>query len=82
MEFEFSLHAKQDMIIRMIPERIVKEIILNPDQKFMEDIVVEVRQSIVNFDRAFLVRVFININKVPPKVITVYRTSNIRKYWL
>ena len=40
-------------------------------------------QAIVNFEEEgkYLVRVFVNLAKEPPLVITVYRTSKIEKYY-
>jgi hypothetical protein len=31
--------------------------------------------------RLFLVRVFVDIDRKPNEVVTVYRTSKIEKYW-
>ena len=31
--------------------------------------------------RAYLVRVFVDVDRRPPEVVTVYRTSRISKYW-
>lgn len=31
--------------------------------------------------RIYLVRVFVDIDRVPPEVVTAYRTSKIEKYW-
>jgi hypothetical protein len=29
----------------------------------------------------YLVRVFVDVNRKPPEVVTAYRTSKIEKYW-
>ena len=31
--------------------------------------------------REYLVRVFVDLDRDPPEVVTVYRTSKIDKYW-
>jgi hypothetical protein len=31
--------------------------------------------------KRYLLRVFIDIDREPPEVVTVYRTSKITKYW-
>jgi len=31
--------------------------------------------------RAYLVRVFVDLDRDPPEVVTVYRTSRVAKYW-
>jgi len=32
-------------------------------------------------ERLFLVRVFVDIDRRPPEIVTAYRTSKIEKYW-
>ena len=42
----------------------------------------EVLQSRIEFKgRIYLVRVFVDIDRVPLEVVTAYRTSRIEKYW-
>ena len=31
--------------------------------------------------KMYLVRVFVDVDRNPPEVVTVYRTSRISKYW-
>ena len=31
--------------------------------------------------KSYLVRVFVDVDRSPAEVVTVYRTSNIAKYW-
>jgi hypothetical protein len=31
--------------------------------------------------KTYLLRVFVDIDRDPPVVVTVYRTSNVAKYW-
>jgi len=31
--------------------------------------------------KVYLLRVFVDMDREPPKVVTVYRTNKIRKYW-
>ncbi len=78
-----SNHAKEQMDERGITEQMVLDIIRNPDQTIPEDDDKLVYQSITFFveeGRDYLVRVFVNIVKEPHLVITVYRTSRIKKY--
>lgn len=76
--FEFSKHAKAQMKVRGIKKSLVENILANPEQ-----IVTQndkwIYQSISD-DKKYLVRVFINPNKNPKLVITVYKTSKIVKY--
>jgi hypothetical protein len=43
-----------------------------------------VYQSRMTFDdppKVYLVRVFVDVDREPPEVVTVYRTSKVQKYW-
>jgi hypothetical protein len=31
--------------------------------------------------RVYLVRVFVDVDREPPEVVTAYRTSKLAKYW-
>ncbi len=79
----FSNHAISQMDRRGISMEIVLEVLKNPEEIItMEEQIVH--QSIVNFtdgNKDFLVRIFINAVKTPKVVITVYRTSKIKKYY-
>ena len=75
-------HADEQMRRRGIDIDVVRSILINPEQ------VIEVRpgrvvlQSRVNIaNLSQLVRVFIDVNQSPMRVVTVYRTSKIDKYW-
>lgn len=75
-------HANEQMRRRGIGIDIVRSILRDPEQ------VLEVRpgsvvlQSRLNIEnRSQLVRVFIDINASRMRVVTVYRTSKIDKYW-
>ncbi|GAB4255578.1 MAG: hypothetical protein Kow00129_16390 [Thermoleophilia bacterium] len=42
----------------------------------------DVLQSRVGFaDGTYLVRVFVDVDREPVRIVTVYRTSKIEKYW-
>lgn len=81
-EFTFSSHAQEQMKNRNISREVVNSVLNNP-----ADILTEqgkkIYQSIVNFEGegVYLIRVFVNIEKIPFHVITVYRTSKIAKYY-
>ncbi|MEZ5039173.1 MAG: DUF4258 domain-containing protein [Saprospiraceae bacterium] len=84
IEFRISKHAKEQMEEREITEDMVKDIIKNPDQEFPQGDEKHIYQSIKEFKtdkKSYLVRVFVNIVKIPWLVITVYKTSRIKKYW-
>ncbi|MBK7873946.1 MAG: DUF4258 domain-containing protein [Saprospiraceae bacterium] len=62
-------------------EEEVLAVVENPDQIVEED-GLQVYQSILKSgEKNYLLRCFVNTDKVPPVVITVYKTSKINKYW-
>jgi hypothetical protein len=83
MKFEISRHAHEEMGRRGIPLNIVETIMQNPQQIVDEYGNKKAYQSIIKIETAkdYLVRVIVNDALDPAKVITVYRTSKISKYW-
>ena len=77
-------HAHLEMQRRGIAEADVTAVLAAPEQSE------EVRpgrcvyQSRMTFDdpsKVYLLRVFVDIDREPPEVVTVYRTSRVQKYW-
>lgn len=82
MDYEFSAHVQQEMERRAIPLSVVEQVLSAPAQKVPEHASVMCYQSIVKINlKPYLVRVMVNETVAPPKVITVYRTSKVEKYW-
>ncbi len=77
MLFEFSLHSLEQIKLRSISKEIVELVLNNPDEIIIQDDNQQVFQKIV---ANYLYRVFINTNKNPSLIKTVYRTSKITKY--
>ncbi len=68
-------------MLRQIQLNVVWQIIQNP-QQVIEDGNLAILQSIVEEDgQKYLLRIFVNLRKEPPMVVTVYKTSKIEKYW-
>jgi hypothetical protein len=82
MNATFTKHALEQMQLRGITEQMVVDTIANADKESMQDNEVRIYQKLLTFgvDNNFLLRVFVNIEKLPPQVITVYRTSKLDKY--
>ena len=76
MKFEFSRHALEQMEARHISRELVKQILAKPEQTVEGD-GYKVYQTLMP-GRKFLIRIFINDKT---KVITVYKTSKIKKYY-
>ena len=83
MRFEISKHARKEMDRRRIPGDLVESIIMNPQQIVHESGKSKAYQSIVDLGmgKEYLVRVILNDAVQPAIVVTVYRTSKIKKYW-
>jgi hypothetical protein len=80
----FSNHAKEQMRKRAIAREIVMSVISHPEEILVddEDATVTIFQSLIKEDQQwFLLRVFINKNKIPHEIITLYKTSKIKKYY-
>ena len=82
MNFEFSKHALEQMIIRDVSKDIVMKVLENPDEIKQED-GMSIYQSIIPYldEGNYLIRVFVNSNKIPYLIVTVYKTSKISKYY-
>ena len=82
MEIHLSKHAKQQLADRNIPAERVWQVVEHPEQKYNQAIDETVCQSRVIFgEKLYLLRVFVNFTKIPPMIISVYRTSKVSKYW-
>jgi hypothetical protein len=83
MRFEISRHAHDEMNRRALTGELVGTILRNPQQIVAEYGGKKSYQSIIRFGagKDYLVRVLIDDSVDPAKVITVYRTRKIKKYW-
>ena len=83
MPFELTQHARLEMDRRQIPEGLVLAVLESPEQVVAEREGLVAYQSRVAFGPAgeMLVRAIVDEHVRPPRVITVYRTSKIQKYW-
>ncbi len=81
MNFIFSKHAIEQMRLRKISQDIIINILNTPDQILHADEQIEIYQSVINETQElkYLIRVFVNTEM--KKIITVYKTSKIEKYY-
>lgn len=82
MNFIISKHAKEEMLRRQISLDQVEALMEHPDQ------VVEAHGGLVCYqslsrkqERECLLRAIINDAAAPKKIVTIYRTTKIKKYW-
>ena len=83
MNFEFSNHAQEELEKRQISRFLVETILKNPQQTIPQDDEITIFQSQITSDtqKRYLLRIFVNITTNPPRIVTLYRTSKIKKYW-
>ena len=75
-------HAAFEMRRRGIEEGAVLRILAAPEQRHAVRTGRDVLQSRIAFaGKTYLLRVFVDIDRDPAEVVTVYRTSRIAKYW-
>ncbi|PZS01885.1 MAG: hypothetical protein DLM69_04560 [Candidatus Chloroheliales bacterium] len=83
-EYRLTLHAARQMAERRIREGDVTQVLAQPEQ--IELVlptrwVYQSRFALGEPPKTYLIRVFVDIDEKPPAVVTVIRTSNIKKYW-
>ncbi len=81
--YRLSRDARDEMVRRAIPLSWVESLLHQPEQRIEEGIVKEVWQSrfTAEHGKMYLERAVMAVDKEPPVVVTVYRTSKIEKYW-
>lgn len=82
MNYDLSDHVREEIVRRRIPLTVVESVLANPQQKVPEHGDVICYQSKIDINqKEYLVRLMVNERLTRAKVVTVYRTSKIRKYW-
>jgi hypothetical protein len=81
-DFAISFHAKEQMLNRDIDESIVLLALKLPLDIVEEDGLDVYHHVFKDGEREYLLRVYVNSEKIPPVVVTVYKTSKIKKYLL
>ncbi len=81
MNYELSHHAQEELSDRSIPLQLLELILKSPDQIIEEDglRVYQGRFTATN-GKMYLLRIFVNDQITPAKIVTVYRTSQLKKY--
>ena len=82
MEFRISDHAKQELVRRNIPKKLLESVLKNPQQVVPESKGRKAYQSKVEINgKMFLLRAIVIEEARPAVVVTVYRTTKISKHW-
>ena len=75
-------HAWREATRRGIPVDVIQLVVNRPEQRLWVRSGRLVHQRRVQFGyRMYLVRAFIDVDREPNEVVTVYRSSKIAKYW-
>ncbi len=75
-------HAALEMTRRGIDDTVVKQVLAAPEQRRNVRLGRDVVQAKIDFaGTMYLVRVFVDVDRHPAEVVTVYRTSKIEKYY-
>jgi len=83
-EYIIKSHAQLEMKRRQITEDQVAAVLASPEQA--EEVragrnVYQSRLTLGDPPQTYLLRVFVDVDRDPAEVVTVYRTSKIQKYW-
>lgn len=82
MKYKISNHAEEEIKRRRISSNLVESVLKNPQQVVDEYGNKKAYQSKIEFDgRIYLLRVVVDDIVEPKNIVTVYRTSKIKKYW-
>ncbi len=84
LEFRLTDHAQFEMERRRITEAEIAQVLSAPEQMEVLRPGRAVYQSRTEFGeppKTYLLRVFVDVDRQPPEVVTAYRTSKIGKYW-
>lgn len=85
MDFRMSRHAEWEIARRGIAPEVIRHVLSAPEQRIGDDSdagLFVYQSRIPSGDGAiYLVRVVVAEDRVPPVVVTAYRTSKIAKYW-
>jgi len=84
LDFVFSDHALIEMARREISQEQVRNVLANPEQT--ESVregraVYQAKCDMGEPPKTYILRVFVDMDRKPPYVVTVYRTSKVEKYW-
>jgi hypothetical protein len=73
-----------EMARRQISESEVEGVLSAPEQTVavrVGRVVCQSRQELGEPPQVYLLRVFVDTDREPPEVVSVYRTSKVGKYW-
>ncbi|MCY4074774.1 MAG: DUF4258 domain-containing protein [Acidobacteria bacterium] len=84
VDFSIAPHARVQMERRGLTVEVVRRVLAEPGQRHVVRrgrVVVQSRLGLGTAQKEYLVRVFVDVDRRPPTVVTAYRTSKVDKYW-
>jgi len=82
--YRLTDHAQMEMARRQILASDVTRVLATPEHMEVVRpgrVIYQARVAWGTPPATYLLRVFVDIDRQPPDVVTVYRTSKITKYW-
>ena len=82
--YRITNHARDEMARRQVTAEDVAKVLAAPEQSETVREGRKVYQSRLQSgepSRTYLLRIFVDLDRTPPAVVTVYRTSKVAKYW-
>ena len=83
-DYAITQHALLEMRRRGLSEELVQQVLRSPEQRIElrpGRVVLQSRIFMGEPAKRYLLRVFLDVDRRPAQVVTVYRTSKILKYW-
>ena len=82
IDYTITDHADFEIGRRGLKRETIDRVLKNPEQRFDVRLGRVVLQSrIQESGEEFLIRVFVDADRMPAEVVTAYRTTKIGKYW-
>jgi hypothetical protein len=82
--YRLTDHARMEMARRQISGAEVARVLAVPEQTELVRegrVVYQSRITSGESSQPYVLRVFVDIDREPPEVVTVYRSSKLQKYW-
>ena len=81
MKYQYSKHALEQVQNRHLDKAVIDSALSKPDKQLVDTTGLTVYHKLARENgKYYLYRVFVNHDKKPPLVVTVYKTSKIDKY--
>ena len=83
MNYQLSLHAREQLERREIPLSFLESVLKSPQQIIAQSDGTKAYQSQLDWGtgKIYLLRIVVRDDVDPLMVVTVYKTSKIKKYW-